>query len=95
MEVDFSQVKEIKSVEIARSNLPESLHVSIGSEYYVVKYVVVRAGYKYRSGGNDLGGLDGLSAGLGVNIKSYSLDYAFVPFGEFDSTHRVSLGLKW
>jgi len=72
-----------------------SKSASVGSEYYVVKYVAVRAGYKYRSGGNDLGGLDGLSAGLGLSIKSYSLDYAFVPFGEFDSTHRVSFGVKW
>lgn len=69
--------------------------IGLGSEYVIKGIVPVRVGYKYRSGGNDLGGLDGLCAGLGVNIKSYSLDYAFVPFGEFDSTHRVSFGMKW
>ncbi|OQA91070.1 MAG: hypothetical protein BWY26_01207 [Elusimicrobia bacterium ADurb.Bin231] len=69
--------------------------IGLGSEYAIKGIVPVRVGYKYRSGGNDLGGPDGLCAGLGVNIKSYSLDYAFVPFGEFDTTHRVSLGVKW
>jgi len=74
--------------------------VSIGSEYYITKFLPIRIGYKYRSGGNDLGGLDGLSAGLGIIFRAIhelplQLDYAFVPFGEFGATHRVSFGVKW
>ncbi|MEW6557910.1 MAG: PorV/PorQ family protein [Elusimicrobiota bacterium] len=74
--------------------------ISVGTEYYVIKFLPVRVGYKYRSGGNDLGGLDGLSAGLGVNFKKgrdggYTLDYAFVPFGRFTNTHRFSFGMKF
>ncbi|MEW6556770.1 MAG: PorV/PorQ family protein [Elusimicrobiota bacterium] len=69
--------------------------ISVGCEYYVVKFLPVRVGYKYRSSGNNLGGLDGLSAGLGVSFKGYTLDYAFVPFGQFTNTHRFSFGMKF
>ncbi|MFC1566744.1 PorV/PorQ family protein [bacterium] len=68
---------------------------SIGSEYSPVKLLAIRVGYKFREQGNLLGGVDGLTAGVGFMIKGYSLDYAFVPFGEFTETHRVSLKIKF
>ncbi|MFC1566734.1 PorV/PorQ family protein [bacterium] len=68
---------------------------SIGSEYSPVKLLAIRAGYKFREQGNLLGGVDGLTTGVGFMIKGYSLDYTFVPFGEFTETHRVSLKVKF
>lgn len=67
----------------------------IGAEYKVMEKFLIRTGYKHREEGNNLGGLDGFAAGFGINLGKYSLDYAFVPFGEFDNTHRVSLKLKF
>ncbi|MCP4481312.1 MAG: hypothetical protein GY817_00585, partial [bacterium] len=43
--------------------------------------------------GNDLGALDGVSAGLGFVYSNYGIDYAYVPFGEYAETHRVSLNI--
>jgi hypothetical protein len=37
----------------------------------------------------------GLSAGLGLSLLKLSLDYAFLPFGDFGDTHRVSLALRF
>ena len=65
--------------------------LSLGGEYGISRVVMMRCGYKLREGGNDLGSLDGISIGLGINIKGFSFDYAFVPFGEFERMNRVSL----
>lgn len=68
---------------------------SIGSEYKVMQCLPIRAGYRFREGGNRLGGFDGVSLGLGLTIKNYTLDYAFTPFGDFAISHRVELILQW
>ncbi|MFC1567067.1 PorV/PorQ family protein [bacterium] len=68
---------------------------SIGSEYCPVKLLAIRAGYKFREQGNLLGGVDGVTAGLGFKIKNYGVDYAFVPLGEFTNTHRITFKVKF
>ena len=72
-----------------------SSSLSIGGEYCMSHVLTLRSGYKAREGGNDLGGLDGISIGVGFNIKSFSFDYAFVPFGQFETMNRVSLTAKF
>jgi hypothetical protein len=52
-----------------------------------------RLGYNTRA--KDTGGLNGISAVLGFNYLTYTLDYAFVPYGELGNTHRISLGIKF
>lgn len=56
--------------------------------------VALRAGYHTDNKGLD-GGNAGLSAGIGLGIKSYRLDYAFVPYGVLGDTHRVSVLIKF
>ena len=56
--------------------------------------VRVRAGYNTTSAG-DAGGLSGFAAGLGFRQESWSVDYAFVPFGRLGDSHRLSLGLRF
>ena len=68
---------------------------SLGCEYSMIEAMKLRTGYKLREEGNELGGLDGFSAGLGFSYNKYTIDYAYVPFGEFDDTHRVTLSMKW
>ena len=73
--------------------------VNIGWEYYWRNLISLRMGY--RSRGEDLktdsskDNLTGFCIGLGLNMKMYQLDYAFVPFNELGDTHRISLGMKW
>ncbi|MEK6645857.1 MAG: PorV/PorQ family protein [Candidatus Firestonebacteria bacterium] len=59
--------------------------------------IVFRGGYKYQLGGNDdIGGLSDLSAGIGfVYEEAIQLDYAFVPYGLLDFTHRISLTIRF
>ena len=66
-------------------------YLNIGIEYWVYDIIAVRTGYKYKSGGNDLGTVSGLAVGAGVAIFGSVLDYAYIPFGDLGNTHRVSL----
>jgi hypothetical protein len=54
----------------------------------------VRAGYNLRYT-RSIDGLTGMSAGLGVDLQRLRLDYAWVPFGELGTTHRVAIGLRF
>jgi len=65
-------------------------YVNAGMEYWLANTVALRAGYKV-SQLNGLGQLSGLTAGLGVRVLDYTLDYAYADYGVLGMTHRVSL----
>lgn len=65
--------------------------LSVGTQYRVMDLLALRAGYRYRVYGNELGGISGISTGLGLSFKGISIDYAFLPFGTLGDTHRTSL----
>ncbi|MHB9154832.1 MAG: PorV/PorQ family protein [Endomicrobiales bacterium] len=69
---------------------------SLGTEYGVPvsknMSVAGRAGYTTRA--KETGGLNGISAGFGVSYLNYTVDYAFVPYGDLGNTHRISFSLK-
>jgi hypothetical protein len=71
------------------------LSAAAGVEYLPVQLLALRAGYRYRLGGIELGDLTGFSAGMGINFRIASLqssfDYAFVPYGVLGNAHRVSV----
>lgn len=60
-----------------------------GVEYWGGRSFALRAGYAVRD--TDLGGLTGLTAGIGVRWQALRVDYAFAPFGSLGQTHRVAL----
>ncbi len=68
---------------------------SAGAEYNYENLIFLRAGYRYRWNGDALGNLAGLTAGIGLRISDYQLDYAFVPFGDLGITHRISFTARW
>ncbi|MBI1979727.1 MAG: PorV/PorQ family protein [Elusimicrobia bacterium] len=43
----------------------------------------------------EISGLSSLSAGAGFGWRSYSIDFAWVPFGNLGNTYRVSLSAKF
>lgn len=68
--------------------------IGVGMEYKLIKALALDLGYKAGKD-NKLGGLSGLSAGLGFKINKINLTYAWVPYGELNDTHRISLGVKF
>jgi len=65
-------------------------YYAAGIEYPLSSFFTLRAGYRT---GKDAG--EGYSAGLGFNLSSVSLDYAYVPYGDLGNSHRVSLGMRF
>lgn len=65
-----------------------------GVEYWM-NFVALRAGYRYRFPRNDLGGMSGLTLGLGIRGRSlqfdYGFDYAYAPYGDLGDASRFSV----
>ncbi|MFH1860538.1 MAG: PorV/PorQ family protein [bacterium] len=59
---------------------------NLGCEYLINKSFAVRGGYDSRI---DEG--DGITAGIGYKHTFVTVDYAYVPWGKLEDTHRVSL----
>ncbi|MDD5757314.1 MAG: PorV/PorQ family protein [bacterium] len=62
---------------------------NLGAEYVYNQVIAIRAGYKF---GYDV---DSFTAGFGVKISRYSLDYAFAPKGDLGDNHRISMGIRF
>ena len=72
--------------------------LAAGAEYSVPVFQLIsvtgRAGFN--SGAlMEVGGLSGMTFGLGLGLQRMSLDYASVPFGSLGLTHRVSVSYKF
>lgn len=78
--------------------IDENIKVFFGTEYLPVQFLSIRGGYCVNAlssiSGRDSEVFevkDGLGGGVGLNILSYSIDYAIVPYVDFGNTHRISL----
>jgi len=70
--------------------------VSAGAEYpYVLNsaQLVLRGGYNTRY--MAAGGLNGLSAGVGVKVRDFEFNYAFTAVGDLGVAHQFGIGLRW
>ncbi len=65
-----------------------------GTEYEVQRQFAVRLGYRLKDTGG-LGGAAGLSAGLGVRLSMFALDYALTSFGDLGLTHQFEVRVNW
>jgi len=70
----------------------ERMYLDLGAEYHANKLLSFRAGYQVGRSRDELGGLTGFGAGLGLKFDSFAFDYAYVPFGDLGDTHRMTLG---
>ncbi|MFH1784305.1 MAG: PorV/PorQ family protein [bacterium] len=66
----------------------------IGAEYMMSDAVAVRIGYKTDTI-TSLGTDSGFSAGFGLVVATYSMDYAWVPYGDLGQTHRLSFLMRF
>lgn len=70
-------------------------HVLVGSELALGRALTLRAGYSPRRGrGLRSGGrldLAGLSAGFGLTIRRFALDYAYTGWSEVGGVHQVGV----
>ena len=76
--------------------------LQVGTEYLIgnvddkANILALRAGYQVNYPDPQLGGLNGLTLGLGYTFgRSTALDYAMVPVGDLGTSHRLSLTFKF
>jgi len=65
----------------------------LGLEYGFAKILKLRTGYQYTAAAKSEG-LNGLSAGLGVQLGLWTLGYSIAPQGDLGISHRLSLGFN-
>ena len=68
----------------------DKLRFGLGAEILLNNVIALRAGFTTR---NEAG--IGLTAGVGWQWKSGSIDYALAPFGDLGLAHRISLNYRW
>ena len=70
--------------------------LKLGAEYIINGLIAIRLGYKRKLKKTGLG-WEGITAGFGVHIKRYELEYAFQTFGKIDAKggHQISINLKF
>lgn len=69
---------------------------SLGAEYWVSPNLAARGGYQFGHGSDQLQSkLVGLGVGLGLKLHRFTMDYAFQPYGDLGTTHRVTLGMRF
>ena len=69
---------------------------SLGTEFWISPNLAVRGGYEFGHGADQLQSqLVGLGVGLGIKFSRFTMDYAFLPYGDLGNTHRLTLGLRF
>jgi hypothetical protein len=66
-----------------------------GLEGFVDRQWALRVGYQVPFYDDQTDGFRDLTAGVGVKISPFSLDYAFIPFGTLGTSHRLSLAYQF
>lgn len=91
----FMEDKMLVSIDASKPN-DNNISLHSGVEYQLVPMVALRGGYKLTpSASADLGGLTGLSGGLGIMVNRFTFDYAVSPFGDLGLSHRISLLVRF
>ncbi len=73
-------------------------NVHAGGEYWIADTIALRMGIKNEitsdTHGKPSGMATGITAGMGLRLGRFQLDYAYAPYGSLDETHRVSLSAR-
>jgi tetratricopeptide (TPR) repeat protein len=71
------------------SNATQSLQG--GLEFSYLSKYFLRAGYQGFLSNNAIDGLSGLALGAGIQLAGFTLDYAYLPYGNLGDSHRFSI----
>jgi tetratricopeptide (TPR) repeat protein len=95
----YTTVLDANSKLLAAADLKylfsNGMSCSLGCEYTAFNTVSLRAGYDIRGENQDLGGISGLSLGVGVVVSGMKLDYAAVSYGDMGFNHTISLSFQF
>ncbi|MEW6095446.1 MAG: PorV/PorQ family protein [bacterium] len=87
--VSYKKDKLILAGDITKPK-DNDTRVNLGAEYLPTSILALRVGYNSK---NDLD--SGWTFGAGFKLEALQIDYAFVPYGKLDDTHRFSLTTRF
>jgi len=92
--IDSNPLNLLFDINFPNDNNPR---LNFGAEYVIRNWrkveIFPRLGYGvYHKGFEDT---SGITTGIGFKFENYTLDYAFVPYGELGNTHRISFSMKF
>jgi len=79
------------AMDISYGLIDHLMSVGWGGEVKVHPSVALRVGYKWDGQDQGIGGFQGLSAGAGIRLGRFNVDYAYQPFGDLATSHRISV----
>ncbi len=79
------------SMDLSYGLVDHLMSVGAGGEVRVHPSVGLRLGYKWDGQDQGIGGFRGLSAGAGILLGDWAMDYAYQPFGDLATSHRISV----
>jgi hypothetical protein len=79
------------AADTAYSLSSREVWLSVGAEASIQHTFTLRAGYKWRNGDQGWGGTSGFAAGAGLQVGRLGVDYAYQPFGDLATSHRIAL----
>lgn len=62
-----------------------------GMEQNLWENFYARAGYQWEWDNNEIPGLRGITAGVGIRLEDWGLDYAFIPYGDLGTSQTLGL----
>jgi tetratricopeptide (TPR) repeat protein len=65
--------------------------LGIGAEYAYQSKYFLRAGYQFSDQNDEIEDLQGFTAGAGLRLGDFQLDYAYLPYGDLGNSQRISL----
>lgn len=78
--------------------LDNKMYIRLGFEYWYLKTFAARFGYAQQIGADDLQSdnlLDRFTFGTSVRWADLQLDYAYIPFADLGSSHKLALKLHY
>lgn len=85
----FSGKSSLYLLDIAKP-IDSDVSFALGVEWWLQDLIALRVGYKSSKDTQD-----GITAGLGFKTGTLQVDYAYTPYGELGSTHKVSVGMTF
>lgn len=82
----FFENRFVATADLEKTFRNDEIYYHVGGEYWVAKMLALRVGYN----SVDEAGT-GLTAGAGIKVDHFALDYAWADQNELKQTHRISL----
>ncbi len=70
-------------------------YILVGARKPLGSRFFLRAGYRYRINGNELGFWSGAAAGFGFASGKFNFDYAINPYGDLGYAHKIGVTFFW